>query len=186
MAERPRPSDPSDGGAGPSERGWGSPVPAEYGSLRSLRSQAEDGGSELAARSSRSRQAGTGWIGGSGSCGGRSGSEVAEPVADLNSGAAPTDRWTSESRFRPRARFDGAVASNPVRSAGADHRSWTIAKECWRRSQKSRIWRRRCSLLSKQGRPWLSLPLKVEIDDGGRSVGPSGSDRESRFVTSTS
>ncbi len=131
MTDRPHSLDPADGGSDPSDRGWGSPVPAEYGSLRSLRSQAEDGGSELAARSSRSRQAGTGWRW-QRQLRSRSGSEVAEPVADLNSGAAPTDRWTPNPAF-DRGAVDGAVASNPVRSAApiieADDRQRVLAPE---------------------------------------------------------
>jgi Transmembrane domain of unknown function (DUF3566) len=115
VTDRPHSLDPADGGSDPSDRGWGSPVPAEYGSLRALRSQADAGGSELPPRPSRARQSGSGWRW-QRQFRSRSGSEAAKPVDDFNAGAARSDPWTPNPAFRGAA-VDGAVTAEALRSA---------------------------------------------------------------------
>jgi Transmembrane domain of unknown function (DUF3566) len=115
VADRPHSLDPADGGSDPSDRGWGSPVPAEYGSLRALRSQAEGSDSELTSRSSRSRQAGTGWRW-QRQLRSRGGSDLSQPVTDLNTGAAPSDPWNMNPVF-DRGPVDGAVTAETLRGA---------------------------------------------------------------------
>ncbi len=131
MTDRPHSLDPADHGSDPSDRGWGSPVPAEYGSLRALRSQAEDSGSDSAPRSSRSRISGTGWRW-QRQLRSRSGSEVPKPVAELNTGAAPTDPWSPRPAF-DRGALDGVVAADALRSAAPivepDDRQTVLAPE---------------------------------------------------------
>jgi hypothetical protein len=99
VADRPHSLDPEDDGPDPSDRGWGSPVPAEYGPLRAFRSTPiEDDGS----LSERGRQAGMGWRWPRQHQGakptlsdrwrGRTGAEV-KPVTELNTGVAPAEPW---------------------------------------------------------------------------------------------
>jgi hypothetical protein len=131
VADRPHSLDPADGGSDPSDRGWGSPVPAEYGSLRALRSQAEGSDSELTSRSSRSRQAGTGWRW-QRQLRSRGGSDLSQPVTDLNTGAAPSDPWNMNPSF-DRGPVDGAVTAEAVRNAApiveADDRQAVLPPE---------------------------------------------------------
>jgi hypothetical protein len=97
VADRPHSLDPEDDGPDPSDRGWGSPVPAEYGPLRAFRSTPTEDDGSLAGRG---RQAGTGWRWQrqaakptlSDRWRGRSGAEV-KPVTELNTGVAPAEPW---------------------------------------------------------------------------------------------
>jgi Transmembrane domain of unknown function (DUF3566) len=114
VTDHPQSLDPADGGSDPSDRGWGSPVPAEYGSLRALRSQAEEGSSGSARGQSRARPSGAGWRW-QRQLRSRSHSEVREPVDDLDSGVVPPDPWTPNPALRAGA-LDGAVAAEALRS----------------------------------------------------------------------
>lgn len=113
MTDRPHSLDPDDGRSDPSDRGWGSPVPAEYGSLRALRSTADEGASEPAHRQSRARESGSGWRW-QRQFRGRSGSEAAEPADDLDAGVPPPQPWTPNPALLGAA--DGVVTAEALRS----------------------------------------------------------------------
>jgi Transmembrane domain of unknown function (DUF3566) len=136
VTDRPHSLDPADDGPDPSDRGWGSPVPAEYGPLRAFRSTPTGDDSSL---TGRGRPAGTGWRWQrqhqaakptlSDRWRGRSGAEV-KPVSELNSGVAPAEPW-GPSPTLDNGAVDGVAASTGlVESAAiveADDR-WTTAE----------------------------------------------------------
>jgi hypothetical protein len=122
VTDHPHSLDPADGGSDPSDRGWGSPVPAEYGPLRAFRSTPTEGDGSPTARG---RQAGTGWRWQrqhqagkptlSDRWRGRSGTEV-KPVTELNAGVVPAKPWG------PSPTLDnGAVENRAVDNAAVDN-----------------------------------------------------------------
>jgi Transmembrane domain of unknown function (DUF3566) len=124
VADHPPSLDPADDGPDPSDRGWGSPVPAEYGPLRAFRSTpTEDDGS----LTGRGRQAGPGWRWQRQHQGakptlsdrwrGRPGPEV-QPVTELNTGVAPTEPWGPTPTLDNGA-VDGVAASTALMDAAA-------------------------------------------------------------------
>jgi len=121
VADRPPSLDPADDGADPSDRGWGSPVPAEYGSLRAVRwTQGEVNATEAAERPDHSRQSGSGWrwqrqIR---NRGGVDAPKPITPVADLGGASAPVAPWAWDPTAGDGAAGDGKAGDRALDGAG--------------------------------------------------------------------
>jgi Transmembrane domain of unknown function (DUF3566) len=124
VADRPHSLDPEDDGPDPSDRGWGSPVPAEYGPLRAFRATpTEDDGS----LTGPGRQGSAGWRWSrqqqtakptlSDRWRGRTAAEV-KPVTELNTGVAPAESWGPTPTVENGA-VDGAAASTVFMDSAA-------------------------------------------------------------------
>jgi Transmembrane domain of unknown function (DUF3566) len=124
VADRPHSLDPADDGADPSDRGWGSPVPAEYGSLRAVRwSQGEVNATEAAGRPDHSRQSGTGWRW-QRQIRNRGGAEAPKPitpVADLGGASDPAAPWSWDPDAGDGAAGDGKAGDGAVDGAVAGY-----------------------------------------------------------------
>jgi Transmembrane domain of unknown function (DUF3566) len=122
VADRPHSLDPADDGPDPSDRGWGSPVPAEYGPLRAFRSTPTEDDGSLAGHG---RPTGTSWRWQrqgarptlSDRWRGRAGAEV-KPVTELNTGVAPAEPWGPTPTLDNGA-VDGVAASTALMDSAA-------------------------------------------------------------------